>query len=338
MPHSQIQNQGSSGIVTHYFCPMRCEGDKTYNRPGDCPKCGMDLVSENVEETSEEEKAYKKMLKKFWFALVLSIPVFIIDESMITGEPIPSDKSQGDSVTGGTINGKSSFVMEAEKIGSDTLLSQIIEMVNQASRSRAPIQKLADVVAKYFVQIVIGVAVTTFAVWAFRGPEPAFVYAYVNAVSVLIIACPCALGLATPISVMVGTGRGAQTGVLVKDARAIEEMNKVDTLIIDKTGTITEGKPALKFCTSFGTLSDEDILRVAASIVFYSEHPVAEAIIKGAQAKGIELYKMEHFESITGMGVQSVYKGEKRGLGNHRLMADFGATLDKEQEQLVKEW
>ncbi len=534
-----------------YYCPMRCEGDKTYDEPGDCPecgmhlkkeetgaatgktiytcpmhpevkqdhpgscpKCGMDLVPEKVVETSEEEKAYLRMAKKFWIALALSLPVFIIamseffpflnleaiaskkvwgwiefilatpvvfysswdffkrgwssirrwapnmwtlisigvgaaylfsvisllipgafpaqfkdasgnvhlyfeaaaviltlvllgqvlelrahsktnsaikallglvppvariirngqeqeipleevqagdvlrvkpgekipvdgiitegtaivDESMITGEPIPVDKSKEDKVTGGTINGKTSFAMKAEKVGSDTLLSQIIEMVNEASRSRAPIQKLADIAAKYFVQIVISVALITFAIWAIWGPEPAFVYAFVNAVSVLIIACPCALGLATPMSIMVGTGQGAQSGVLVKDARAIEEMNKVNTLIVDKTGTITEGKPALKSYLSFGKLSDDEILRLAASIDAYSEHPVAEAIVKGAKEKRVELQKMENFESVTGKGVQAVYKGGKIGLGNKRLMDDFGASLEKEQQELVKKW
>jgi cation transport ATPase len=464
--HHEAKAEGKSG--GKYYCPMHCEGDKTYDKPGDCPVCGMHLkkeetrqtpgvrkpfiparctrklnritravvrnaewtlVPEKAEETSEEEKAYKKMAKKFWIAVILSIPVFVIamsdifsflnleeiaskkslgwiefalatpvvfipagnssngagvpsyggcpicghsfplglerltcfsvfallipgvfpdqfkdangnvhlyfeaaaviltlgvtgpgartqgtqqnqfghkallnlvppvarvirngeekeipleevqtgdllrvrpgekcpvdgtvtegtaviDESMITGEPIPADKSADDKVTGGTINGKTSFVMKAEKVGADTLLSQIIEMVNQASRSRAPIQKLADVVAKYFVQIVVAVAIITFAVWAAWGPEPAYVYAFVNAIAVLIIACPCALGLATPMSIMVGSGRMAQAGVLVKDARAIEEMNKVDTLIIDKTGTITEGKPALKSYKSFGS-------------------------------------------------------------------------------------
>jgi Cu2+-exporting ATPase len=212
-----------------------------------------------------------------------------IDESMITGEPIPADKSAGDKVTGGTINGKTSFVMKAEKVGADTLLSQIIEMVNEAGRSRAPIQKLADVVAKYFVQIVVGIALITFAVWAVWGPEPAYVYAFVNAIAVLIIACPCALGLATPMSIMVGSGRMAQAGVLVKDARAIEEMNKVDTLIIDKTGTITEGKPALKSYKSFGKLADDEVLRLAASVDAHSEHPVAEAIVAGAKEKGMEI-------------------------------------------------
>lgn len=533
-----------------YYCPMRCEGDKTYdkpgncpvcgmhlkqeerrsgsagvytcpmhpevrqNKPGNCPKCGMNLVPEKGSETTEEEIAYFKMAKKFWIALALSIPVFIIamsgmipflhlenlaskkvwnwvefflaapvvfyagrdffkrgwssirrwapnmwtlisigvgtaflfsvagllfpgifpeqfkddqgnvhlyfeaaaviltlvllgqvmelrahsktssaikallelappvarvirngnekeipledvkagdilrikpgekipvdgvitdgtaviDESMITGEAVPVDKSEHDKVTGGTVNGKTVFEMKAEKVGSDTLLSQIIEMVNEASRSRAPIQRLADIVAKYFVQIVIAIAVVTFIIWAIWGPEPAYVYAFVNAVSVLIIACPCALGLATPMSVMVGTGRGAQSGVLVKDARAIEEMNKVDTLIIDKTGTITKGKPALKTVRSFGDLGDDEVLCLAASIDANSEHPIAEAIVKGAKEKNIDLVKVEHFESITGKGVQAVYNNQKIGLGNQKLMEDFDASLSEQEQALVKEW
>jgi Cu2+-exporting ATPase len=495
-----------------YTCPMHPEIKQ--DKPGSCPKCGMDLVPEKAEETSEEEKAYKKMAKKFWVALALSIPVFIIamsefipflnldeiatrkvwgwvefilatpvifysswdffkrgyasvrrwspnmwtlisigvgasylfsvfaliipgafpdqfkdasgnvhlyfeaaaviltlvllgqvlelrahsktnsaikallnlvpavarvirngeeteipleevqegdilrvrpgekipvdgfitsgnavvDESMITGEPIPVDKAENDKVTGGTINGNTSFEMKAEKVGEDTLLAQIIEMVNQASRSRAPIQKLADVVAKYFVQIVVSVAIITFAVWAIWGPEPAYVYAFVNAIAVLIIACPCALGLATPMSIMVGSGRMAQAGVLVKDARAIEEMNKVDILIIDKTGTITEGKPALKSFHSFGKLSETDILTIAASVDANSEHPVAEAIVKGAKEKGIKPQKVEQFEAVTGKGVKGILDGKSIGLGNSRLTEDFGATLTKEQQQLVKEW
>ena len=533
-----------------YYCPMRCEGDKTYDRPGDCPvcgmhlkkeedttpsgtiytcpmhpevrsskpgtcpKCGMDLVPEKGAETSEEEIAYEKMLRKFWIALALSIPVFIIamsdmipffhfekiaskkvwswiefllatpvvfysgwvffkrgwssirrwmpnmwtlisigvgsaylfsvvallfpsvfpeqfkdmhgnvhlyfeaaaviltlvllgqvlelgahsktnsaikallglvppvarvirngqveeipleqvkagdilrvkpgekipvdgvitegnaviDESMITGEPMPVEKSKNDKITGGTINGKTVFEMRAEKVGSDTLLARIIEMVNEASRSRAPIQKLADIVAKYFVQIIIAISLITFALWALLGPQPAYVYAFVNAVSVLIIACPCALGLATPISIMVGTGRGAQMGILIKDARAIEEMNKVDILIIDKTGTITEGKPSLKGYKSFGKLSDEEILMLAASVDDNSEHPLAEAIVKGAKEKNIGLHKMDSFESVTGKGVQALYNGEKIGLGNHRLVEDFKAFLNDEQMKLVNEW
>jgi len=548
--HKHHSHSDSGG---KYYCPMRCEGDKMYDKPGDCPvcgmhlkkeeskpvpgsakkiytcpmhpevkqdhpgscpKCGMDLVPEKAEETSEEEKAYKKMAKRFWVALALSIPVFVIamsefipflnldgiatrkvwgwvefilatpvifysswdffkrgyasvrrwspnmwtlisigvgaaylfsvfaliipgafpeqfkdtsgnvhlyfeaaaviltlvllgqvlelrahsktnsaikallnlvpavarvirngeeteipldevqegdilrvrpgekipvdgivtggnavvDESMITGEPIPVDKAENDKVTGGTINGNTSFEMKAEKVGGDTLLAQIIEMVNQASRSRAPIQKLADVVAKYFVQIVVSVAIITFAVWAIWGPEPAYVYAFVNAIAVLIIACPCALGLATPMSIMVGSGRMAQSGVLVKDARAIEEMNKVDTLIIDKTGTITEGKPALKSFHSFGNLSETDILTIAASVDANSEHPVAEAIVKGAKEKGIKPQKIEQFEAVTGKGVKGILDGKSIGLGNSRLTEDFGATLTKEQQELVKEW
>ncbi len=533
-----------------YYCPMRCEGDKTYEQPGDCPvcgmhlnklettkksnivytcpmhpeikqekpgtcpKCGMSLVPEKGMETNEEEPAYKRMLKKFLIALIFTVPVFfiamagmipgirlnsimpekawqwielvlslpvvfyagwqffkrgyssvvrrspnmwtlislgtgaafifslmamlipgifpaqfldeygnvhvyfeaatviltlvllgqvlelrahsktssaikallglvppvariihdgieeeipleevkveailkvkpgekipvdgaitqghaVIDESMITGEPIPVEKSVGDNITGGTINGKTVFEMKALKVGSDTLLAQIIEMVNQASRSRAPIQKLADTAAKYFVQIVVGVALLTFAIWVIWGPEPAYVYAFVNAVAVLVIACPCALGLATPMSIMVGTGRGAQSGVLVKDARAIEEMNKVDVLIIDKTGTITEGKPSLRNYKTFGNLPDNEILKLAASIDADSGHPLAEAIVKGAKEKNIELIKMNHFESVTGKGVKAEYQEKKIGLGNHRLTEDFKATLNEENKKMVKQW
>lgn len=548
-------HEAKAGGESHgkYYCPMRCEGDKTYDQPGDCPvcgmhlkkeeakpvpgskksvytcpmhpeikqdrpgscpKCGMDLVPEKAEVTSEEEKAYKKMAKKFWIAVILSVPIFIIamshffpflkldeiaskkvwgwieftlatpvvfyssweffkrgwssivrwmpnmwtlisigvgaaylfsvfallipgvfpdqfkdangnvhlyfeaaaviltlvllgqvlelrahsktnsaikallnlvppvariirngeekeipleevqtgdllrvrpgekvpvdgtvtegtatiNESMITGEPIPADKSAGDKVTGGTINGKTSFVMKAEKVGSDTLLAQIIEMVNQASRSRAPIQKLADVVAKYFVQIVIGIALITFAVWAAWGPEPAYVYAFVNAVAVLIIACPCALGLATPMSIMVGSGRMAQAGVLVKDARAIEEMNKVDTLIVDKTGTITEGKPSLSAVHSFGELSKLEVMQMAASVNANSEHPLAEAMLNGAKEENLQLLKMDNFKAITGKGVQATYKGKKIGLGNKRLLEDFNLSPDEEVMKIVTEW
>ncbi len=533
-----------------YYCPMRCEDDKVYDKPGDCPKCGMhlkkeqtsgleatiyscpmhpevkqdhpgncpkcgmDLVPEKGEITSEEELAYRRMSKKFWIALALSIPVFIIamsdfigflhleniaspktwgwiefllatpvvfyssgdffkrgwnsirhwspnmwtlisigvgsaylfsvfalifpsafppqfkddsgnahlyfeaaaviltlvllgqvmelrahsrtnsaikallglvppiarivkngeeieipledvkegdilkvkpgekipvdgiiktgtaviDESMITGEPIPADKVVGNKVIGGTINGQTAFEMTAEKVGSDTLLSQIIEMVNQASRSRAPIQKLADTVAKYFVQIVIAIALITFATWAIWGPEPAFVYAFVNAVAVLIIACPCALGLATPMSIMVGTGRGAQSGVLVKDARAIEEMNKVDILVVDKTGTLTEGKPSLKGFKSFTERPDIDVLKLAASIDSNSEHPLANAIVAGAKENNIELIKLEQFESVTGKGVKAILDGKNIGLGNHRLIEEFQANLTEEQKKLTEKW
>lgn len=550
--HHEHKHENTSQQKGKYYCPMHCEGDKTYDKPddcpvcgmhlnkeenvsfsslkvsytcpmhpeikqdhpGNCPKCGMDLVPEKGVESSEEDKAYKNMAKKFWIAVALSIPVFIIamseffsflhlediaskkvwswvefalaspvvfysgwdffkrgwssvvrrspnmwtlisigvgtayifsvaallvpsvfppqfkdmsgnvhiyfeaaaviltlvllgqvlelrahsktnsaikallglvppvariirngveeeipledvkvgdilkvkpgekipvdgsikvgsaviDESMITGEPVPAEKSEGDKVTGGTINGKTAFEMIAEKVGSETLLAQIIEMVNTASRSRAPIQKLADTVAKYFVQIVISISIITFVVWAIWGPDPAYVYAFVNAVAVLIIACPCALGLATPMSIMVGSGKMAQAGVLVKDARAVEEMNKVDTLIIDKTGTITEGKPSLKGFKSFGKLSDSKILQLAASVDANSEHPLADAIVAGAKANKLELLKPEHFESVTGKGVRAIYEGKKIGLGNHRLLEDFQATQTDEQKRLVKEW
>ena len=533
-----------------YYCPMRCEGDKTYDEPGDCPVCGMhlikgvsatpkgtmytcsmhpevksdrpgscpicgmDLIPMSGDVESEEEKAYKSMAKRFWVALALSVPVFfiamsdytsyvnleslapvkvwawiqfalatpvvfysswdffirgwnsvrrwspnmwtlitigvgaaylfsifgllfpemfpvqfkdaqgnvhlyfeavaiiltlvllgqvlelrahsktnsaikallnlvppvarvirngkeeeipleevkvgdtllvkpgekipvdgiltsgtaVIDDSMITGEPIPSEKTVNDKVTGGTINGKTVFEMKAEKVGSDTLLAQIIKMVNEASRSRAPIQKLADVVAKYFVQVVVLISILTFIIWYFWGPEPALVFAFVNAVSVLIIACPCALGLATPMSIMVGTGRMAQSGVLVKDASAIEEMNKVDTLIVDKTGTLTEGKPSLKGYKSFGKLSDEEVLRYAASVDANSEHPIADAIVAGAKEKGIELFKVSDFESVTGKGVQAVYEKERFGLGNHRLAEEFSANIPAENAKKAEDW
>lgn len=554
--HDHYQHETTAKKASDkYYCPMHCEGDKTYDQPGNCPvcgmdlkkeetristgqssskkiytcpmhpeirqdhpgscpKCGMDLVPEKGTDISAEETAYKEMAKKFWVALVLSIPVFIIamseffsflqldeiaskrvwgwieftlatpivfyssweffkrgwssivrwmpnmwtlisigvgaaylfsvfallipsafpsqfqdangnvhlyfeaaaviltlvllgqmlelrahsktnsaikallglvppvarvvrygeekeipleevrvgdilkvkpgekipvdgtvvkggavvDESMITGEPIPVDKSINDKVTAGTINGKTVFEMKTEKIGSDTLLAQIIEMVNQASRSRAPIQKLTDTAAKYFVQVVISIAVLTFAVWTIWGPEPAFVYAFVNAVAVLIIACPCALGLATPMSIMVGTGRGAQSGVLVKNARAIEEMNKVDILIIDKTGTITEGKPSLKSFKSFGKLTDQEILQLAASVDANSEHPLADAIVAGAKENKLELKNLDNFESITGKGVKAIYNGENIGLGNHRLIDDFQVSLTDAQKQMAEEW
>lgn len=549
--HVHAEDHVASSDSDKYYCPMRCEGDKMYSEPGDCPvcgmhlvkevasapkkktvyscpmhpevksdrpgschKCGMDLVPEKGVEQSEEEKAYKKMAKRFWIALIFSVPVFlismsdylsfidlsaiapakvwrwlqfalaspvvfysswdffkrgwgsvrrwspnmwtlislgvgaaytfsvlgllfpgvfppqfkdtqgnvylyfeaaaviltlvllgqvlelrahsktnsaikallnlvppiariirdgqeqeipveevvvgdilqlrpgdkipvdgviiegnaVIDESMITGEPIPAEKTAGAKVIAGTINGKTTFRMKAEKIGSDTMLSQIIEMVNEASRSRAPIQNLADKVAKYFVQIVVSVSLLTFVIWYFWGPEPALVYAFVNAITVLVIACPCALGLATPMSIMVGTGRGAQSGVLVKDASALEEMSKVDTLIIDKTGTITEGKPSLKSFLSFGKYKDEEILQLAASVDKNSEHPVAEAIVKGAVEKEIKILEVKDFESVTGKGVQARMKDRKIGLGNARLVEDFSATLPEDKKELVKSW
>jgi Cu2+-exporting ATPase len=259
-----------------------------------------------------------------------------IDESMITGESIPVDKFNGDKVSGGTINGNKSFEMKAEKVGSDTLLFHIIRMVNEASRSRAPIQSLADKVSRYFVQIVVALAILTFIIWAVWGPSPSYVYAFVNAVSVLIIACPCALGLATPMSVMVGTGRAAQSGVLVKDAAALEEMNKIDTLIIDKTGTLTEGKPALKSFLSFSKSSKEEILQMAASLDSYSEHPIADAIVKGAKEKELSLMKIEDFESIPGKGVIGKYDGKALGLGNEKLLTHLNVILPESIEEKAR--
>ncbi|RUT79600.1 copper-transporting P-type ATPase [Ancylomarina longa] len=553
-PHCAHENVGDGKPIKtsgEYYCPMHCEGEKTYDKPGDCPVCGMHLLKEQVVQTppkpaiftcpmhtdilesqsgncpicgmdliavtssvkSEEDSAYQNMLKKFWIAIIFSLPVFIIamseffpflqlesvaskkfwgwiefilatpvviycsgdffkrgwnsirrwspnmwtlislgvgsaylfsviglifpdlfpaqfkengnvhlyfeaaavilslvllgqvmelrahsqtnsaikallglvppvarlvengeereipledvhvgnllkvkpgekipvdgvivqgtaiiDESMITGEPMPVDKEKGHKVTAGTINGQTAFEFKAEKVGSDTLLAQIIDMVNKASRSRAPIQKLADIVAKYFVQIVISISILTFVVWAVWGPEPAYVYAFVNAVAVMIIACPCALGLATPMSIMVGTGRGAQAGVLVKDARAIEEMNKVDTLIIDKTGTITEGKPSLNNFQSFGDLSDLMVLSLAASVDYNSEHPLAASIVAGARERNLDLLKIESFESLSGKGVKAVYNGNQIGLGNDRLLDSFKLELTSDQRKLVEDW
>ena len=530
------QNQGTGT----FYCPMRCEGDKTYPKPGDCPICGMDLVEEqNLSQSTEiqctcpmhpeiikdkpggcpicgmdlvfiepdlsaEEKTYKKLLKKFWIAVTFTLPIFLIamsemltdnplynllehknwnwiqfmlsipvvfyatwmfferayrsietwnlnmftligigagvawsfsvfgmffpdffpaqfktesgnvhfyfeaatviltlvlmgqvlearahgktnsavkellklapnkairvkdgaeeeisidnielgdilrvkpgeripvdgvltdghtsiDESMITGEPIPVNKSEGDKVSSGTINGNQSFLMKAEKIGSDTLLSQIIHMVNDASRSRAPIQNLADRVSGYFVPIVVLIAIITFVVWAIWGPEPAYVYALVNAIAVLIIACPCALGLATPMSVMVGVGKGAQNGVLIKNAEALEKMKKVDTLIVDKTGTITEGKPTVvKIGTSRGDSSEKQVLQYIISLNQLSEHPLAEATVKYGKEQGVKALKANGFNAVTGKGVEGVVNGKTVALGNFNMMEYANAAV-----------
>ncbi len=254
-----------------------------------------------------------------------------IDESMITGEPIPVDKKQGDKVSSGTINGTKSFVMEAQKVGSETLLSQIITMVNNASRSKAPMQKLADKISKYFVPIVLVVAVLTFIVWAIFGPEPAYVFAFVNAIAVLIIACPCALGLATPMSVMVGVGRGAQSGVLIKNAEALEKMEKVDTLIVDKTGTITEGKPSVEKVVSISNnISETDLTKKIASLNQYSEHPLAEAVVKFAKEKNIKDVDVPDFEAVKGKGVIGTIDGQQVSLGNDKLLHQFNIELSSD--------
>ena len=479
-----------------FYCPMHCEGEKTYDKPGDCPVCGMDLVPLYADVSAEEEN-YNKLLKKFWISLVFTLPIFVIamsemipnnplydimeqkywnwiqfilslpvvfyatwmfferalrsittwnlnmftligigagiawdfsvfglmfpgifpdqflteygtvhtyfeaatviltlvllgqlleakahsktnsaikellklapntairlqngkeetiaieniiigdllrvkpgdkipvdgmiqegesaiNESMITGEPIPVEKSEGDKVTSGTINGNQSFIMKAEKIGSDTLLSQIIDMVNKASRSQAPIQKLADKISAYFVPAVVGISIITFIVWAIVGPEPAYVYALVNAIAVLIIACPCALGLATPMSVMVGVGKGAQSGVLIKNADVLEKMDKINVLIVDKTGTMTEGKPSVE---KVGTVSkdfeENKILQLIASLNQLSEHPLAEATLKYAKEHDIDILKATEFSAVTGQGVKGIIDGKKIALGNEKLM------------------
>ena len=250
-----------------------------------------------------------------------------IDESMITGEPMPVEKEKGSTVIGGTVNGTGTFQMEAQKVGSDTLLSQIIDMVNKASRTKAPIQNLADKVSAYFVPIVVIIAVVSFTVWAIWGPDPALVYAFTSAVTVLIIACPCALGLATPMSIMVGTGKGAKQGVLVKDARAIEEMHKVDTLVIDKTGTITEGKPSLQYVHALNKYSEKEILILTASLENNSEHPLAHAILRGAKEKGIEPEAVDNFDSITGKGVKGTVNGTEVAIGNKKLLESYGLEM-----------
>ena len=537
------------GLGASFYCPMHCEGDTTYNKPGDCPVCGMDLVEEqNVSSTtseqwtcpmhpeviqdesgscpicgmdlvpmqpdiSSEEKTYNKLLKKFWIATAFTLPIFIIamsemiasnplydvmeqkywnwiqfalsipvvfyatwmfferayrsiktwnlnmftligigagvawlfsvfgmffpdvfpsqfktasgavhvyfeattviltlvllgqllearahsktnsavkellklapnkaikivngeevevsidkialndilkvkpgekipvdgiitegdttiDESMITGEPIPVNKSVEDSVSSGTINGNQSFLMKAEKVGSDTLLSQIIHMVNTASRSRAPIQNLADKVSGYFVPVVVLISLLTFAVWAIWGPEPVYVFAFVNAIAVLIIACPCALGLATPMSVMVGVGKGAQNGVLIKNAEALEKMDKVDTLIIDKTGTITEGKPTVEKVGSFNnSFTESEVLQYIVSLNSNSEHPLAEATIKYGKEQQTQIVKTTEFSAVTGKGVEASMNDKKVALGNPKMMAYAKAAITSEMENEAK--
>lgn len=534
----KISNNGN-GV---YYCPMHCEGDKTYENPGDCPVCGMDLVEEQklqhttdqwtcpmhpeVEkeepgdcpicgmdlvpkqpDATSEEKNYKKLIKKFWMAVAFTLPIFLIamsemipenplytvleqtywnwiqfalslpvvfyatwmfferayksvmswnlnmftligigagvawlfsvfgllfpqvfppqfktdsgavhvyfeaatviltlvlmgqvlearahsktnsavkellklapnkaikivdgkeevvaikkiekgdilkvkpgekipvdghitegqssiDESMITGEPIPVDKSEDDKVSSGTINGNQFFLMKAEKVGNETLLSQIIKMVNDASRSKAPIQKLADKVSGYFVPIVVGVSILTFGIWAIWGPNPAYVYALVNAIAVLIIACPCALGLATPMSIMVGVGKGASQGVLIKNAEALEKLNKIDTLIVDKTGTLTEGKPSVETVVALdNNYTEAEVLQLIASLNTNSEHPLADATVNYAKQKDVDILKVTAFNSVTGKGVEGKLDGKALALGNSKMMEFAKVQLSKD--------
>ena len=246
-----------------------------------------------------------------------------VDESMVTGEPLAVEKAEGDRLIGATVNGTGSLLMRAERVGADTLLSQIVNMVAQAQRSRAPIQKLADQVSAWFVPAVIAVALITFAVWAFAGPEPRLVFAIVNAVAVLIIACPCALGLATPMSVMVAAGKGATAGVLFRNAEAIEVLRKVDTLVVDKTGTLTRGKPELSSVVAVNGFDESEMLRLAASVERASEHPLAAAIIAGAESRGLTVLAATEFASITGKGVRGVVEGRRVALGNRALLDEL---------------
>lgn len=256
-----------------------------------------------------------------------------VDESMVTGEPIPVAKLVGEKLIGATVNGTGGLLMRVEKVGSDSLLAQIINMVAEAQRSRAPIQKLADLVAAYFVPAVVACAVISFFCWWIWGPEPRLAYAVVNAVAVLIIACPCALGLATPISIMVGTGRGALAGVLIKNAEALEIMEKVDILVVDKTGTLTEGRPKLVAVQAEPGFTEEKVLSLAASLERASEHPLAEAIVLGAQDRGLELVKASNFQSVTGQGVTGEVDGQRVALGNSKLLQSQGIDTQALSEQ-----
>ncbi len=259
--------------------------------------------------------------------------VSAVDESMVTGEPIPVEKTQGSKVTGGTVNGTGGLIMEATRVGADTLLSQIVQLVSEAQRSKAPIQKLADLVSGWFVPAVVLTAVVTFTIWALVGPQPRMAYALVNAVAVLIIACPCALGLATPMSIMVGMGRGAQTGVLIKNAEALERVEKVDTLIVDKTGTLTEGKPKLISVNPVAGGDEAGLLRLAASLERASEHPLAQAIVAGAKERQVQLGQVGEFQSKTGKGVTGIVDGRRVALGNQALMEEIHVSVQALSEQ-----
>ena len=498
-----------------FYCPMHCEGDKTYNHPGDCPVCGMDLVEQLSSSTMEGDTAEKEKLQKLrrhlWGAIAFTLPIFIIamsgmwhhnpmyrlmplkgwnwvqfflslpvvfyfcriffvrawrsiktlhfnmftligigagvawcfsvagllvpdmfpeqfkqhgsvhlyfeaatviltlvllgqvmeanahnrtqgairlllnlapnkatkitngkeeeipveevvignllrvkpgekipvdgvitegassiDESMITGEPIPAEKEVGSHVSAGTLNGSHTFVMRAEKVGSDTLLAQIVQLVQQASSSRAPIQQLADRIAAYFVPIVVGISVLTFVLWSALGGENGYVYALLNAVAVLIIACPCALGLATPMSVMVGVGKGAQNGILIKNAEALETLHQVDTLVVDKTGTLTEGKPSVNEVLNFSDIGEKELLNILFSLNQHSEHPLAKATNAYAIARGASALPFTNFETLSGKGVKAIYQGKSYYFGNERLLNDVGVTISAEIKEKIK--
>ena len=252
----------------------------------------------------------------------------VIDESMITGESVPVEKMKGDKVTGATLNGTGSFIMQAERVGSDTLLARIVHMVGEAQSSRAPIQKLVDTISGYFVPAVVLIAIVTFFIWGFFGPPPSFTYGFISAITVLIIACPCALGLATPMSIMVGVGKGALAGVLIKNAEALEILAKADTVVVDKTGTLTEGKIRLNQIVAFEGAQEDTLLQVSASLEALSEHPLSLAIVSKAKERGLPLFQVQDFQSHTGRGVTGKIEGKAVAIGNQRLMTDLGISLD----------
>lgn len=309
-------------------------------RTGDAIKALLDLAPKTARRINKDGSEYDAPLENILVADRLrirpgeTVPVdgivlegnSSVDEAMITGEPIGVEKTEGASVTGGTTNQNGALIIEALRVGGDTTLAKIIDMVSSAQRSKAPMQKMADRVAGYFVPAVVGAAIIAFITWMIFGPEPSLIYAIISAVSVLIIACPCALGLATPMSIMTATGRGAQMGVLIKDADALEQMARVDTLIIDKTGTLTEGKPVLSDVVSFGKMDEDKLLGIAAALEQNSEHPLADAIIKGAQKRNLKPSALEGFEAITGKGVQGVLDSKKVGLGNAAMMEHLGLS------------
>jgi Cu+-exporting ATPase len=335
--HAPVYFEASVVIIALVFVGQVLEL-RARERTGDAIKALLDLAPKTARRITPEGEEYDVPLENIIEGDRMrvrpgeSVPVDAIvreghssvDESMLTGEPLPVEKEEGDNVTGGTLNKNGTLVIEAAKVGEDTMLSHIVEMVAAAQRSRAPIQGLADRVASYFVPTVVAVAIIAFVAWMVWGPQPAFVFAIVSAVSVLIIACPCALGLATPMSIMTATGRGAQAGVLIKDAEALERMAKVDTVIVDKTGTLTEGKPKLTDVVALGDAKEDDVLGFAAALEKGSEHPLAEAIVAGAEERGIKLKSASGFEAVTGRGVKGKVGGKAVALGNSAMMQAEG--------------
>jgi len=306
------------------------------------PNTAIKLIGEEEKEVPIEQVVKGDLLRVRPGAKIpvdgrITTGMATIDESMITGEPLPVEKQTGDTVSAGTINGAQAFVMQAEKVGSDTLLSQIVAMVQQATTSRAPIQKLADRIAAYFVPIVVAVSVLTFIIWAVFAKEHAYEYALVNAIAVLIIACPCALGLATPVSVMVGVTKGARQGILIKNAEALERMKQVDTLIVDKTGTLTEGKPSVRALIPWAGYNEQTLWPILYGVNKSSEHPLAKATNTYAAEHGVTPLAMTDFKALAGRGVEATYQGKHYYFGNDRLMQEIGATLTEEQLSQVTE-